>query len=73
MKIGTNLEIGNLAKVLTECFSLLQGESHPGENWSPDGDWSIQSNIGKVPNLKVGIKELSFPESTSASLLVAWQ
>ena len=32
---------------------------------------AFSRNIGKVPNLKVGIRELSFPESSSASLLVA--
>jgi len=32
---------------------------------------AFSQNIGKVPDLKVGIRELSFPESSSASLLVA--
>ena len=32
---------------------------------------AFRQNVGNVPDLKVGIRELSFPESSSVSLLVA--
>jgi len=73
MKIGTNLEIGNLAKVSTECFFIFRVKVALKKTEALMETEAFSQNVGKFPNLKVGIRELSFPESSSASLLVAWQ
>ena len=39
-------------------------------HFHPDEGWSIQSNVGKVFDLKFGIRELSFPFTQLASLNV---